>query len=526
MCGIAGKLYFKKEKKVTEHEIKTMSDSIAHRGPDGMGIFLDGNLGLGHRRLAIIDLSERGKQPMTESSGRFTIVFNGEIYNYRELKKELEAHGYSFTSGTDTEVILLAFAQYGKGCLIKLRGMFSFAIWDREKRELFVARDRVGKKPLKYYLDSSCFIFASELKAILKNKEIKKEIDYPAIDEYLTYKYVPCPKTGFKYIYKLPPAHFAIAREDGTFKLTKYWDLEYEPKPDLSEQEWEKMLIDKLKESVGIRMEADVPLGTHLSGGIDSSLITAFMAERSFTPVKTFSIGFEDAGYNELPYAKLVAQRYKTDHNELFVKPDAISILEKIIFHYEEPYADASALPSWYLSEVTKKHISVALNGDGGDENFGGYDRYTAMKLHSVLKHLPFKEMLSSLAGKSYKISRQRLFERAWKLLRSHKGSYLGFYLSIISYFSPEDKSKLYNRDLKEKTDGSNWEDFSKSYFKASGQLDWLDQLLYVGMHTHLPDDLLVKVDIASMAHGLETRSPFLDHELLEFSAKMPSFLR
>lgn len=503
-----------------------MNGAVSHRGPDDQGIFTDKNVGLGHARLSIIDLSPAGHQPMPDDTGRFWIVFNGEIYNFLELRKELENAGVKFRSKTDTEVIIHLYKKYGVDCLKLLRGMFAFAIWDKEKQVLFLARDRVGKKPLKYYSDGKVFLFASELKAILQNPEVKKEIDWPAIDEYLTYQYVPHPKTGFKNIFKLEPGHYLLIKSDGTIKKEKYWQIDYSKKLNLSESEWEKAVLEKLKESVKTRLISDVPLGAHLSGGIDSSVIVALMAGEMKEPVKTFSIGFKEDDYNELPYARLVAEKYKTEHQEFIIEPNAIEILKKLAYHYEEPYADSSALPTWHLSELTKKHVTVALNGDGGDENFVGYGRYNAMKLFYQLKALPLKNQMQFLNKHLYRLTGIKIFRKGWRFLEAYGKNPLDFYLRIISYLSQDDKGLIYGPDLLEKTGNSRWQSFLEEKFSEAKNLEKLDQILYTDINSYLPDDLLVKVDIASMAHALEIRSPFLDHEFMELTAQIPANLK
>lgn len=526
MCGIVGKLYFNKDKGIYEKEIREMTKILVHRGPNDEGIFLDGNLGLGHCRLSIIDLSPAGNQPMPNEDQTIWLVFNGEIYNFQELRKILEKKGHQFKSKTDSESIIHLYEDYGPNCLNYLQGMFAFAIWDRKKRELFLARDRVGKKPLKYYFDSNVFIFASELKAILKNSEVKKEIDFEAIDEYLTYQYVPSPLTGFKNIKKLPPAHYLIVKENGEIEIKKYWQLDFSQKWNLSEKEWQEKIVEKLKEAIRLRMVSDVPLGAHLSGGIDSSLVVAFMAREFKEPIKTFSIGFKEIDYNELPYAKLVAERYKTDHYEFILEPETIEILEKLAWHYEEPYADSSALPTWYLAEKTKEYVTVALNGDGGDENFAGYTRYNAMKLFYQLKRIPFKNFFKEINQLLYQITNRKIFQKGYRFFNAFSNNPIDSYLKIIDYFGPEEKEGIYTEDLKNKVKNSRWHFFLEEKFKETKDLDWLDQLLKVDTISYLPDDLLVKVDIASMTHSLEVRSPFLDYKFLELTARMPSSLK
>ncbi|MCX6796388.1 MAG: asparagine synthase (glutamine-hydrolyzing) [Candidatus Falkowbacteria bacterium] len=524
MCGIAGKIYFNPNRTVSADTIKKMTDCLAHRGPDDSGVFIAGQLGLGHRRLAVIDLSAAGHEPMSDAENKIYLIYNGEIYNFLELRNNLAKDGVKFKSKTDAEVIIYLYKKYGVDCLKYLRGMFAFAIWDSEQQLLFLARDPLGKKPLKYYYDDNCFIFASELKAILVNDEVKKEPDFSAIDEYLTYKYVPCPKTGFKNIYKLPPASYLIVKANGELIVKKYWDLDFSQKLDLSEEQWQEKIINKLIEATRLRLISDVPLGVHLSGGIDSGLITAIIAKDLGIKPRTFTVGFQETTYDERPLARKVATKYQTEHYEFVVEPKVIDILPELVYHYEEPYADASALPTWYLSQITKKQATVAINGDGGDENFAGYERYNAMRLHSLLKKIPGKNILKIICNSSRATNIIPLQKLA-RLLSAYSPDTVDFYLRIIEYFSPEQKNLLYSH---KPTDISNsrWHSFSLDLFKKAAGLDWLDQLLYVGISSHLPDDLLVKTDIAAMAHGLELRSPFLDKELIELTAQMPSALK
>jgi len=523
MCGIFGKLFFEKTK-IEEKDYKDCLDAISHRGPDDEGFYVDENIILGAKRLAIIDLSEAGHMPMTNEDGRFWIVFNGEVYNFLELKKDLEKR-HKFRSRTDSEVLLHLYEEKGVDCLRYLRGMFAFAIWDKKEKILFLARDRLGKKPLKYYFNDKFFVFASELKAILKDKEVKKEIDWGAIDEYLTYQYVPHPKTGFKGIFKLEPAHFLLITLDGKIKKEKYWNLDFGQKLNLSESEWIEAIEEKLKESVKIRLISDVPLGAHLSGGIDSSTIVAMMAQEMKEPVKTFSIGFREKEYDETKYARLVAKRYGTDHHELIVEPNAIEILPKLVYHYEEPYADSSALPTWYLCQMTKNYITVALNGDGGDENFAGYDRYNAVKLYFSLKFLPGKKILKKTNEILYHLTQLRIFHKGVRFLSSFEEDFISFYERLIGYFQEEQKEKLYQPDIKKLIENSRGSNFLREISKNT-MGEWLDRILYLDINSYLPGDLLVKVDIASMAHSLEVRSPFLDHEFMELCAKIPSNLK
>lgn len=526
MCGIVGKINFNNTP-VSKEEIKKMTDKLIHRGPDTEGAFVKNNVGLGHRRLSIIDLSSNGQQPMPNKTGNLWIVFNGEIYNYKELREKLETEGIEFESNTDTEVILYLYQKYGIDCLDLLRGMFAFAIYDNDKKEIFLARDRLGKKPLKYYIDENTFIFASELKAILTNPEVKKEPDWNAIDEYLTYKYVPSPKTGFKNIYKLAPAHYSIIKENGKQTINKYWDLYFDEKFTLDEEEWKNRIKNELITATQLRLMSEVPLGAHLSGGIDSSLIVAILAKDLGMKTKTFSIGFKEKKYNELPYAKMIANRYDTEHHEYILEPKNLDILEDIVYHYEEPYADASAIPSWYLAEFTKKHVTVALNGDGGDENFAGYERYDALKYYYTLNKIPAKYILANISRICNQITNKEIFDKGYRtFLYAEASSPLDFYMRVIEYFSPVQKNDILSKKLKDKITMSSWKIFTQKYFLISAEFSRIDQLLYTGIKTHLPDDLLAKVDIASMAHSLEARSPFLDHKFMELTAKIPENLK
>lgn len=507
-----------------------MVKKIKHRGPDDQGVFVDGNIGLGHTRLSIIDLSERGHQPMADAEKNLWITFNGEIYNFQQLRQELKRDGIQFSSKTDTEVIIYLYKKYGVDCVKKMRGMFAFAIWDTTLKRLFIARDRAGQKPLKYFHDGSRFIFASELKAILADSTVPKEIDWGAIDEFLTFQYIPSPKTGFEHIFKLEPAHYLLIDEHGNLKKHCYWEYRYQPKIELNEQEIKQKVKDTLEEAVRLRLISDVPLGAHLSGGIDSSVIVALMAKLTDKPVKTFSIGFAEQKFNELPYARMVANQYKTDHHEFIVQPDAISLMGKLAYQYEEPFADPAALPTWYLSKMTREHVTVALNGDGGDENFAGYSRYTAMQdieqIRPILKLIPFKKFVSKISWQLWKITKQKKFRQLSQVLSYNLADPMSFYREMIGYFKQKDKKLIYDKKVCERIQNSRYATLLPKFFNDSKKLNFVDRLLYVDNQTYLPDDLLVKVDIASMAHALEVRSPFLDHEFMELTARLPVDLK
>jgi len=523
MCGIAGKIYFNRSL-ISLQDIKQMTNAVAHRGPDDEGVYIspDKKAGLGHQRLSIIDLSPAGHQPMNYLS-RYWIVYNGEIYNFQEKKDALTKEGYTFKSKTDTEVILALYDKYKEKCLEHLRGAFAFAIYDEKDRVLFCARDRIGKKPLKYYIDKDKFIFASELKAILTNPDVKKEPDFQAIYHYLSFQYVPAPLTGFKNIQKLPPAHYLVC-QNGKVKIKKYWSLDFSKKDNLSEEEWTQRIMEKLKECVKIRMISDVPLGALLSGGIDSSTVVGLMSQLSKQPVKTFSIGFKDNKFNELPYAKMIAQKFQTDHTEFIVEPQAIEILPKLVHLYEEPFADSSALPTYYVSKLAKKHVTVALNGDGGDENFAGYPLYNAWLFANKIPYF-IRKTAGSFAFLGKVVSDPTLRYRFYIFLNALSGKNHEMYFDFFSsaYFTEKTKHNLFTKEFKKTELVSSYKK-AKEYFEQ--ELGLLDQALSFGIKTYLPEDLLVKVDIASMGNALEGRSPLLDHEFLELTAKIPSSLK
>ena len=529
MCGIAGKISLSSSS-VTKESVEVMCDAIQHRGPDDHGVYVspDGKVGLGHRRLAIIDLSPLGHQPMRYLD-RYEIVFNGEIYNFQEKRTELIREGYHFSSHSDTEVILALYDKYREKCLDHLRGMFAFALYDEKEQIVFCARDRVGKKPFKYSFDGKFFLFASELKAILTQPEYQKAIDYEAIHHYLTLQYVPAPMTGFKGIHKLAPAHYlALNLKTKELKIERYWKLDYSNKLHLSEAEWKKRILEKFEESVRLRMLADVPLGAFLSGGIDSSAVVAMMTRHSGAPIKTFSIGFKEEKYNELPWAKKVAEKFKTDHTEFIVEPHAIDILPTLIHHYEEPFADSSALPTYYVSKLTREHVTVALNGDGGDENFAGYSRYSAFQASIFLERFAWlaKTIGVPITRCIKNVFPNTFFDRIYRLTQSLSVDYRERYMGFTSYFTNEQKEKLYTNVFKEKITGKNTYSLVAKQFLESGSKNKTEQAVYADFAMYLPEDLLVKVDIASMAVSLEGRSPFLDHEFLELTAQIPFGLK
>ncbi len=534
MCGITGKIYFQKNNLfVNETAIDKMNTAIDHRGPDDAGIFISDNkkIGLGQRRLSIIDLSPLGHQPMHyEHQGKkYTIVFNGEIYNFQKERELLKKENYSFQSKTDTEVIMALYDKYKINFLEHLRGMFAFALYDHQKNKLICARDRLGKKPFKYYQDANVFMFASEIKSILTQPEYKKEVDYEAIHHYLTLQYCPAPLTGFKNIQKLEPAHYLIIDcNTGKRKKGKYWQLNYNHKLHLNENEWKNKILEELNTAVKLRMISDVPLGAFLSGGIDSSAVVALMAKNSSQPIKTFSIGFNEIDHDETIYAQMIADKYKTDHHKFIVKPNALEMLPMLVKQYEEPYADSSALPTFYLAQKTREYVTVALNGDGGDENFAGYGRYSIQKfslwydkigpLHNVLAK-PVAKLINS-------IFKTTLTNHAQTFAETLSFPYNERYLSYIQYFSRKAKNNLYSSEMQNKVGNLITNDILIHTFQKAQARNKVEQTIYTDIATYLPDDLLVKVDIATMANGLESRSPFLDHKFMEMTAQIPANLK
>lgn len=529
MCGIVGKIAWS-DKPISSIHLEEMCATVKHRGPDDGGTYLspDQKVGLGHQRLSIIDLSPLGHQPMRYQD-RYELVFNGEIYNFQEKREELRQKGYQFVSQSDTEVILALYAEYGKECVNHLRGMFAFALYDEQEQTLFCARDRVGKKPFKYYQDEKVFVFASELKAILTQPEYQREPDYAAIHHYLTLQYVPAPLTGFMGIKKLEPGHWLfIDLKTKAVTKKRYWKLDYSKKLRLSEAEWKKRILEKLEEATRLRMISDVPIGAFLSGGIDSSAIVAMMSKNSSLPIKTFSIGFKEEKYNELPYARMIAEKFKTEHTEFIVEPHAIELLPLLVRQYEEPFADSSALPTYYVSKLTREHVTVALNGDGGDENFAGYTRYAAFQVSTFLDHFNWLNRLIGIPLTYFlaKYIRTTFFDRLHRFSKSMNEDYRRRYLSYTAYFTNEQKAALYTDEFKRKVGHIDTYDLIAQKFTESGSKNRTEQALYADFVTYLPEDLLTKVDIASMTVSLEGRSPFLDHEFLELTAQIPFRLK
>jgi asparagine synthase (glutamine-hydrolysing) len=529
MCGIAGSLNLHGRTSNPEGVAK-MTSRLVHRGPDAFGSYSDGPVSLGHRRLSIIDLAS-GSQPMLSADGNTCITFNGEIYNFLELRKELEQSGHRFLTSSDTEVILHAYAEHGYSCLDRLRGMFAFAIWERRENRLFLARDRVGKKPVFYTEAGGHFVFASELHALLAHPGVSRSLDSHALDEYLTYGYIPAPRTIFSEIHKLPPAHFLVKEYGavpGRYRtvVQRYWNLDYEPKLKLDQEQAAEGLLEVITDAVRLRLIADVPVGALLSGGLDSSVIVALMSRSSRQQVKTFSIGFKEADFNELPYARLVAQRYATDHHELVIEADIMQALPELVRHYGEPYADSSALPTYYVAKLTREHVTVALNGDGGDESLAGYERYWGTLLGDQYRRLPallrrgIIEPAASLIPN--RLPRSSRLRQGKRFLKAAGQPLDARYLQWNSYFDRARKQALYTPEFHSRLGNRRAEDWLLQKLAPVAGRATLDMLLAADVNSYLPFDLLVKVDIASMANSLEARSPFLDHKVMEYCARLP----
>jgi asparagine synthase (glutamine-hydrolysing) len=509
-------------------EIRAMCRTLVHRGPDDEGYFVEGPVGLGMRRLKVIDLAT-GHQPISNEDGSMWIVFNGEIYNYRELRKELEQKGHTFATQTDTETILHGYEEYGADCIAKLNGMFAFAIWDSARQTLLLARDRLGVKPLYYYLDHDCLVFGSELKALLQCRHVPKLIDPEALDAYLTFEYIPAPLSIFAGVKKLPAGHFLTFR-DGAASARQYWELRCRPLH-ASEEELSRALYDLLKDAVRLRLVSDVPLGAFLSGGIDSSSIVALMSELMDRPVKTFSIGFDDPSYNELEYAGAVAKQFGTEHYELTIRPDVVNWVSDLVHHLDEPLADVSIFPTYLVSKLAREQVTVVLSGDGGDELFGGYEWYLAQKLARHYGRLPEAvktRWLPALVGLVPPSRRKK--GPINKIKRFVEGSALPEELRHFrwcSFMTEASKQRLYTEEMQRSIDHENTCARFTSYFEACEEADdpvWQEQ--FADVKTYLADDILVKVDRMSMANSLEARTPYLDYRVAEFAAGLPSHMK
>jgi asparagine synthase (glutamine-hydrolysing) len=525
MCGIVGALT---TASATVHLEQAVA-SLHHRGPDDSGTWRGDGAQLGFARLSIIDLSESGHQPMVSPDGRYVIVFNGEIYNFAELRAGLEAQGEAFAGHSDTEVLLRVYLREGlERCLAKLRGMYAFAVWDRTERRLSLARDRLGVKPLVYAQTPNGFLFGSEIQALFAlDPALPREPDYAGIDHFLTFQYIPAPMSGFAAIRKLPPAHAMTVKAGRIERLFRYWDLDLTQKSALGFGEACEALREQVLEATRLRLVSDVPLGAFLSGGIDSSITVAAMARLGAAPLRTFSIGFEDERFNELPFAREVAGHLGTEHREMIVRADAVSIMPRMIDHLGEPLADNSVMPTFYVSQFARTGVTVALTGDGGDEVFAGYRRfYQIRRLEWLARHgmLPawrgLRRMTVALENRARPHKRRKPFPstRADEMLTLDG---LARYKHLLAFFPDAEKDRLLTPELRRRIGASATTAYLAAHFERAGD-DMLNRYLALDLTTYLPEDILYKVDVTSMANSLECRSPFLDHRLIEFAAGLP----
>ncbi len=505
--------------------VKRMCESLRHRGPDSEGFFFNDKVGLGIRRLRIIDLVT-GDQPIYDERREICVIHNGEIYNFRSLRRDLEKKGHRFYTKTDTEVIVHLYEDHGEECVKYLEGMFCFALWDKNKKKLLIGRDPIGIKQFYYTLKDGCLYFASELKALLENRELSREIDLEALNYYLTFLYIPAPCSIFKGINKLLPGH-TLTYEDRSIKLKQYWDLKIKRQREMPAEELRENLYALLKETVRKHLISDVPLGVFLSGGMDSSSIVGLMAESGVKSIKTFSIGYEkeDDSFNELKYSRLAADYFKTDHHEFIVRPKAAEILSKLVWHLDEPFADSSAVPTFIVSEMAKQDVSAALSGIGGDEAYGGYPRYIGADMSQYYERLPLmiRRGIANFVRRFPETTKSRdLINWARRFVDGALLSDFERYIYWISFLEKEDAEKIYTDSVFDQLKGHDARSIHKNYFDNTFSRDYLDKIFYLDVKSYLADDLLVMADRMSMANSLELRVPYCDHKLLEFAASIP----
>jgi asparagine synthase (glutamine-hydrolysing) len=528
MCGICGIFETDGEKNVHRSTLKSMADTIRHRGPDDDGFYTSGSVGLAHRRLSIIDLAG-GHQPLANEDETVWIAFNGEVYNFEELNRQFLSSGHRFRTRSDTETIVHLYEELGEECFAQLRGMFAIALWDARKKRLLLARDRLGKKPLYYSWDGRRLVFGSEIKALWKAGGISKEMDLEALSDYFSYLYVPAPKTIYRHVRKLRPAHYLVVDKSG-IRETPYWDIRFDQTKQLSEAEWCDEFLAEYRTAVKSRLVSDVPLGAFLSGGVDSSSVVALMNEFQ-RPVTTCSIGFSREAYDESGDARQFAARLEANHFEQIVEPHAIDLVSKLAWHYDEPFADSSAIPTYYVSKVAREHVTVALSGDGGDENFAGYRRYKLTMWEDRLRSYvptPVRRTIFGPLGQIYpklgwapQVFRFKSTFQSLSRISPIDGYYYG-----ISICPPAMKTRLLSSDVRRQLNGYDSADVLRYHYDRAAGADPLSRIQYVDMKTYLVDDILVKVDRASMANSLEVRCPLLDHKLMELIARIPSGLK
>ncbi|HEY2547610.1 MAG TPA: XrtA/PEP-CTERM system amidotransferase [Candidatus Acidoferrum sp.] len=529
MCGLTGIFEYQRSPEISKELVHRMNETIVHRGPDDEGIFVGPGIGLGFRRLSIIDLAG-GHQPISNEDGTIWVMLNGEIYNYPEVRKEMLAKGHTLATRSDTETIVHLYEEYGEGCFARLRGMFAIIIWDSKQRKLLMARDRVGKKPLFYSADKKRVVFGSELKVLLATDGLSREMDPQALSDYFSFGYIPAPKTIYRDVRKVLPGHYVTVISDGSLREKSYWDLSFRETDDLSEADWCERIRHELCEATRVRLMSDVPLGAFLSGGLDSSSVVAMMAHSMNQPVTTCSIGFDVPQFDESKYARQVAEQFHTEHHEQVVQPDALGIVDKLAWHYDEPFADSSAIPTYYVSGIARQFVTVALGGDGGDESFAGYRRYLFDAMENRIRaRVPagIRSGVFGPLGRWYPglAWAPRVF-RAKATFQSLSRNPLEGYFNSISIFRPDEKSKLFQKDFQNQLAGYDSIEVLKHYYDRADTEDPLSRIQYVDIKTYLPDDILAKVDRASMAVSLEVRAPLLDHKLMEMVARIPSSMK
>jgi asparagine synthase (glutamine-hydrolysing) len=518
MCGIAGLLSLG-DKPVSEEEVQAMCDAIVHRGPDDAGYYVRDRIAMGMRRLSIIDLST-GHQPVHNEDQTVWVVFNGEIYNFKPLRASLERQGHRFYTGTDTEVIVHLYEQYGERCVEKLRGMFAFAVWDDRRKTLLLARDRIGVKPLFYTVADGRLAFGSELKTILQLPEVERRLNLASVNHLFSALCTPSSESIVEGVHKLKPGHILIASARDGVRTREYWDVVFDPDYGKPEQYFIERLRDLIEESVRLRLMSDVPLGAFLSGGVDSSTVVATMSRIGAGKVRTFSIGFTEKEYNELDYARQVAQQFGTDHHELVIEPNVLDVIDDLAWYLDEPFGDSSAIPTYMVSKLASEHVTVVLSGDGGDELFAGYDRYVVERRERKLAGIPAPlRKTAGLIGRTMPEGMKgRNFLRHLALDGPER------YLDANMLFREFEKSKLFEPDIYNELlhrDGANWR-----HFLQNGRTHWLSSLQYMDIKNYLPNDIMTKVDRMSMAHSIEAREPLLDHKLVEFAATIPPELK
>lgn len=527
MCGICGIFEPRSQAVVERAVLKRMADSIRHRGPDDEGFYHGAGIGLAHRRLSIIDVAG-GHQPLSNEDGTVWIAFNGEVYNFEELNRRYLSEGHTFKTRSDTETIVHLYEELGEACFAQMRGMFALALWDARKKKLILARDRIGKKPLFYSWDGRRLVFGSEIKAVLEAGGMSREMDLEAFADYFSFLYVPSPKTIYKSVRKLQAAHYLVVDASG-IKEVPYWDLRFDEVRELSEAEWCERVMEEFRVAVKSRLVSDVPLGAFLSGGVDSSSVVALMNEYQ-SPVTTCSIGFSESSYDESRDAQVFAKTLDANHFEQIVQPKALDLLPKLAWHYDEPFADSSAVPTYYVSQVARRHVTVALSGDGGDENFAGYRRYYhdqwENRLRSAVPGGVRRTVFGPLGRWYPKLGWAPRVFRGKSTFQSLARDPLEGYFYGGTLSAPGIKESLLGPEVWKQLNGYDSIEVSRYHYDRANTTDPLSRIQYVDIKTYLADDILVKVDRASMANSLEVRCPLLDHKLMELIAQIPSGLK